>query len=235
MGFEVIPAIDVADGRLASFGTQGPLPVSAYGGDPLAAARAYAAAGARWVHVVDLDLAFQGAMTNLDVVREVTALGVRVQASGGAIDAAEIEAWLRVGARRAVLGSGALADAAATREAITWFGDRLVIGIDVDEGRIRSRGRTPVDLPLAETLSWLVGSGAAAFLVTTVARVGSLGGADTAIIERVVGSGRPVIAAGGVSSVDDLRAVRRAGAAAAVVGRAALEGDLDLEAALDLV
>jgi phosphoribosylformimino-5-aminoimidazole carboxamide ribonucleotide (ProFAR) isomerase len=234
MIFEVIPAIDVAAGRLAMFGPGGPTPVQAHGGDPLTAARAYVDAGVRWLHVVDMDLAFHGEMGNLDLVRAVAALGVRVQASGGARRPEELEAWLGAGARRAVLGSGALADEAATSAAIARFADRLVVGIDVDGGRIRARGRSSVDLPLAETLGWLVACGASAFLVTAVSRVGRLSGPDTAAVKRVVGSGRPVIAAGGVSSIDDLRSLRRAGAAGAIVGRAALEGDLDLADALAL-
>jgi phosphoribosylformimino-5-aminoimidazole carboxamide ribonucleotide (ProFAR) isomerase len=234
MSFQVIPAIDVAGGRLARYTPEGPAPVEAFGGDPEAAARSYRAAGALWVHVVDLDLAFGGEARNLAVVRSVAASGMLVQASGGLRRITEAEAMLTAGARRVVLGSGALADEAAAVELLRVLGDRVVVGIEVVDGRIRSRGDLPVDLPLAETLGWLVAAGAPAFLVTAVSRVGTLGGPDAATVRRVVRAGRPVLAAGGIGSLADLRALRRSGAIGAIVGRAALEGGLDLEQALAL-
>ncbi len=234
MGFEVIPAIDVADGRLASYSPDGPVPTSAFDGDPLAAAEAYATVGARWVHVVDMDLAFDGRARNLGVVRAIAAVGVRVQGSGGIRTIGQAQDVLDAGAHRVVLGSGALGEDAVALDAITRLADRLVVGIEVDEGRIRARGVDAVDLPLAETLGWLVGAGAPAFLVTAVSRVGTLEGPDVALMKRVVRSGRPVIAAGGISSIAELLALRAAGAAGAVVGRAALEGGLDLGSALGL-
>jgi phosphoribosylanthranilate isomerase len=234
MGFEVIPAIDVSGGRLASYSPAGPVPEGAFDGDPLAAAGDYAAAGARWVHVVDLDLAFYGLARNLDVVRAIVALGVLVQASGGIRTIAHAHAALDAGAARVVLGSGALAEEADALDAIERFSGRILVGIDVEGGRIRSRGADGVDLPLAETLGWLVAGGAPAFLVTAVARVGSLMGPDVAMVKRVMRAGRPVIAAGGIASVEDLEALRASGASGAVVGRAALAGGLDLQGALRL-
>lgn len=228
MRFEVIPAIDVAGGRLALHGSGGMEPVEAFGGDPLGAARAYAAAGATWVHVVDMDLAFEGVARNLAILREVAALGLRVQASGGVRGPDDAETMLAAGAQRVVLGSAALAEAPTAAAAIERFTGRLLIGVEVEEGRIRSRGAEQVDLPLIDTLGWLVAAGAAAFLVTAVTKVGSLEGPDLPTVERVVRAGRPVIAAGGVAGIDDLRALRRAGAAGAVVGRAALQGDVPL-------
>jgi phosphoribosylformimino-5-aminoimidazole carboxamide ribonucleotide (ProFAR) isomerase len=235
MRFEVIPAIDVAGGRLAAYASGGPEPVEAFGGDPIAAARAFIGAGARWLHVVDMDLAVLGEPRNLEVIRAIATLGASVQASGGVGTADDVWAALDAGARRVVLGSGALADEDAALRAIDRFADRLVVGIEVQEGRIRARGRSGVDLPLVETLGWLVTAGAHAFLVTAVARVGTLLGPDLEVVGRVARAGRPVVAAGGVSSIDDLQDLRRAGAAAAVVGRAAMEGELDLADALALI
>jgi phosphoribosylformimino-5-aminoimidazole carboxamide ribotide isomerase/phosphoribosylanthranilate isomerase len=224
MAFEVIPAIDVAGGRLAMYTSQGPIAVQAFDGDPLEAARAYAAAGAGRVHVVDMDLAFGGRARNLDVVRDVSALGISVQAAGGVRDVAEVASMLEAGAGRVVWGSAALADARGTEAAIERFGERLLLGVEVDGGDIRPRGGDAGGLPLVETLGWLVAAGAHAFLVTAVTRVASLEGPDLATIRRVVRAGRPVIAAGGIAGVDDLDALRRLGAAGAVVGRAASEG-----------
>lgn len=230
--FEVIPAIDVSDGALATLTPAGPRPVEAFGGDPLAAAKAAIAAGARWLHVVDMDLAFRREAANLEVVSAIAALPVAVQAAGGVREAEEVRALFAAGASRVVLGSAALADAPATTARLAADGARLVIGIEVEQGRIRSRGRDPVDLPLLETLGWVVSAGAAVLLITSVDRVGQRGGPDLEMIRRVVRAGRPVLAAGGIASVADLRAVRSAGAAGGVVGSAALEGSLDLSAAI---
>lgn len=229
--FQVIPAIDVSDGRLAVFTAEGPVAVPSFGGDPLSAASAYAAAGAGWIHVVDMDLAFTGQPTNLSIVESVAALGVRVQASGGVRDGRSVDRMLAAGASRVVLGSGAFADEGAVQSLIATHGQRLVVGIEVEDGRIRSRGADPVDLELVETLGWLTAAGASRFLVTAVSRVSGLAGPDVALVKRLVRSGRPVLAAGGISGIEDLDAVRRAGAEGAVVGRAAMEGGLDLTGA----
>ena len=232
--FEVIPAIDIAAGRLAAYTRAGPEPSESFGGDPVVAARAYVEAGARWLHVVDLDRAFSGHAGNLGALRTIAGLGPPVQASGGIATVDQAQAALDAGARRIVLGSEALADATAALGTIGRFVGRVIVGIEVDDGRIRSRGSSSVELPLAETLGWLVAAGAPAFLVTAVARVGSLEGPDVAMMKRVLRSGRPVVAAGGIASIEDLRALRRAGAAGAVVGRAALEGGMDLGQALGI-
>jgi phosphoribosylformimino-5-aminoimidazole carboxamide ribotide isomerase len=227
--FEVIPAIDVKDGALAHLTPTGLMRIDAFAGDPVVAAAAMVEAGATRLHVVDMDLAFDGEPRNLDVVSAIVSLRVQVQAGGGVRTADEVDALLSAGVARVVLGSAALADEVRTRELLGAYGRRLIVGIEVDEGgTIRSRGRDPVDLPLMETLGWLSAARAPMFLVTAVARVGSSIGPDVGAVKRVVRAGRPVIAAGGIHSVDDLRAVRAAGAMGAVVGRAALEGTLDL-------
>jgi phosphoribosylformimino-5-aminoimidazole carboxamide ribotide isomerase len=227
--FEVIPAIDVVGGRLTHLTPEGRVPIDAYGGDPLTAAAAMVEAGAGRLHVVDMDLAFEGEPRNLDVIAAIASLRVDVQAGGGVRRRREVDALLEAGADRVVLGSAGVADESAVRDLLKREGERLIVGIEVgDDGRIRSRGRDPVELPLMETLGWLVAAGAPAFLVTAVARVGSSVGPDLESVKRVVRAGRPVLAAGGIHSIDDLRALRAAGASGAVVGRAALEGALDL-------
>jgi phosphoribosylformimino-5-aminoimidazole carboxamide ribonucleotide (ProFAR) isomerase len=230
--FEVIPAVDVSGGRLARFDRGGPVPDPAHGGDPLAAASAAIEAGARWIHVVDMDLAFEGAPRNVEVVRAIASLGIRVQASGGIRSPSAVDAMLDAGAARVVLGSGALADEATTSTLLADAARPLIVGVEVEADRIRSRGASPVDLPLSATLGWLVAAGAGAFLVTAVDRVGTLAGPDTGLVRRVVRAGPPVVAAGGVRTIDDLRALRQAGASGAVVGRAALDGGLPLAAAI---
>jgi phosphoribosylformimino-5-aminoimidazole carboxamide ribotide isomerase len=230
--FEVIPAIDVHGGALVSFGQVGPRPVPAHGGSPEAAAEAAVASGARWIHVVDVDLAVEGALRNLDVLARIASMPVSVQAAGGVREAAEVVALLQAGASRVVLGSAALRDRRHAAALISREGERLALGIEVDEGRVRSRGREPVDLPLMETVGWVVAAGASSLLVTSVRRVGGRTGPDLELVEQVVRAGRPVLAAGGIASVEDLLDLRAAGAAGAVVGTAVHDGSLDLVTAI---
>jgi phosphoribosylformimino-5-aminoimidazole carboxamide ribonucleotide (ProFAR) isomerase len=228
--FEVIPAIDVSEGALAVFTPAGSRAVETFGGNPLAAAVAAVAAGARWLHVVDMDPAIRGEARNLEVVAAIASLPVAVQAAGGVRDAADVGALLEAGAARVVLGSAALADEHRVTALLSAERSRLVIGLEVEGGRIRSRGLDPVDLPLMETLGWVVSAGAALLLATSIGRVGERAGPDLEVLKRVSRAGRPVLAAGGIASIDDLRDVRAAGAAGAVVGSAWIEGSLDLRA-----
>lgn len=232
MGFLVIPAIDVHGGSLARYTPDGPAPVEAFGRDPSVAARTYLSAGATWVHVVDMDRAFTGVARNLDVLVSVADLGLRVQAAGGVMSAMDADGALSAGAERVVLGSGALLDLEAAAGLIGSLGERLVVGIEVEGGRIRARGRRETDLPVEETLDALTTAGAARFLVTSVPRVGSLGGPDLGAVRQAIGTGRPVLAAGGIATTEHLAELRDLGAEGAVVGRAALEGGLDLASAI---
>jgi phosphoribosylformimino-5-aminoimidazole carboxamide ribonucleotide (ProFAR) isomerase len=232
--FSVLPAIDLTHGRLGAYSAEGPVPVEAFGGDPVAAARSFVAAGARWLHVVDMDLAFEGTVGNVEtvvVIREAFP-DVAIQASGGIRTPAEAAAFLSAGAARVVIGSAALGDERGFAEVAAVTGGRYLVGIEIADGRIRSRGREPVDLDLMATLGWLTATGAPGFVVTAVDKVGSASGPDDATVKRVVRAGRPTLAAGGIVSVEDLVAVHRAGAVGAVVGRATLEGSLPLPEAL---
>ncbi|MEX2275231.1 MAG: HisA/HisF-related TIM barrel protein [Actinomycetota bacterium] len=234
MGFAVLPAIDVASGRLARFTPRGPIPVTAHDGDPLGAAQRYVEAGASWLHVVDMDLAFEGIARNVDVVRQIVALGVRVQASGGVVTEADVERLLEAGAARVVLSSGALGDRPLVARVVDGFRDRIAVGVEVEDERITPRGGNAEALPLDVTLAFLAGVGAMRFVVTSVGRVGTLGGPDLAGLIRVVdATGCAVIASGGISTLEHLQAlVDTPGVEAAVVGRAALEGGIDVPSAL---
>lgn len=227
-------SVDLAGGRLVRLRGRKVELVEAFGGDPVAAVRSFVEAGVGWVHVVDVDLALTGEAQNLAVLERIAGLGVRVQASGGIVTLPAATAALEAGAARVVLGSAALADRAATTRLVEQMGERLVVGLEVKGDRIRPRGAVDMELPLAESLAWLASVEVSRFLVTAVTRVGGLGGPDLAAILTVRALGRPVLAAGGIASIEDLWAVAETGAAGAVVGRAALEGALDLVAALAL-
>jgi phosphoribosylformimino-5-aminoimidazole carboxamide ribonucleotide (ProFAR) isomerase len=232
--FSILPALDVSHGRLVVVGAGGPRPVAAFGGDPVAAARAMAEAGAGALHLVDVDLAFDGT-PGLDVaaIRDV-APGVTLQVSGGIVDLSAAAPYLAAGADRFVLASAAIADEDRALDAIERGGFAVVVGLEVDGGRIRPRGSSADEdgLDLMTTVGWLHAAGVPAFLVTATGRVGGLEGPDVDVVRRIARAGRPTLAAGGVRSLDDLRALRDVGAAGAVVGRAALEGRIDLDEAL---
>jgi len=217
----VLCSVDLAGGRLVRLRGGKVEFVEAFGGDPVAAVRSFIEAGAGWVHVVDVDLALTGEARNLAVLERIAGLDVCVQASGGIATSPLATAALEAGAARVVLGSAALADRGSATRLIEQMGERLVVGLEVQGDRIRPRGAVDIELPLAEP-------------VTAVTRVGGLGGPDLAAIRTVCALGRPVLAAGGIASIGDLRAVAETGATGAVVGRAALEGALDLVAALAL-
>jgi phosphoribosylformimino-5-aminoimidazole carboxamide ribonucleotide (ProFAR) isomerase len=233
VGFTVLPAIDVSEGRLSVYAEEGPRALDAFGGDPVAAARVYAAAGARWLHVVDMDLAFGGEARNAGVVAAIREAvpDVRLQASGGIVRWEDAARYLEAGADRFVLGSGALVDEDATAEVLGRAAGRVLAGLEVQDGRIRARGRDDVDLDLMATVGWLAMLPLPGFLVTAVDRVGTLEGPDVRLVARVARVG-PTFAAGGIRTLGDLESLRDVRAAGAVIGRAAAEGGLDLAAAL---
>jgi phosphoribosylformimino-5-aminoimidazole carboxamide ribonucleotide (ProFAR) isomerase len=233
MPFTVLPAVDLSRGGLVAITAGGPRPIDAFGGDPVAAAASFRDAGARWIHVVDVDLASTGEATGLDVVRAIAALdGVRVQASGGVRTREHVDAMRAAGAGRVVLSSAALADEGSVLRMLAAAAPgQLVVGVEVERGRISSRAAADVDLDLLSTLGWLRAAGATSFLITAVTRVGTGDGPDVELIRRVAQTGVETLAAGGIASMDGLRSVRGTGAVGAVVGRAAVEGTIDLAVA----
>jgi phosphoribosylformimino-5-aminoimidazole carboxamide ribonucleotide (ProFAR) isomerase len=235
VGFEVFPAVDVFGGRLARLSDGAVLFVDAFDGDPIAAARSFADAGARWIHVVDIDLALEGEFRNLEVVAAIAGHGVSVQASGGIASLAEVERALAAGSRRVVLGSSALFDRPAAEALLARHRDALAVGIEADRDTIRTRAGREVPLSLPETVAWLTGLDVARYVHTSLGRVGGLDGPDLDAIRALVQmTGRPVVASGGIRGPEDLRRIADIGARGAILGRALYEG-LDLRDALDAV
>jgi len=233
VAFEVLPAIDLAGGRLVRMTGEGAVPVDAFGGDPVSAARAFVDAGATRLHVVDVGLAATGEPRNLQTLAAVAAIGVPVQASGGVRRPEHVEALLDAGADRVVIGSGALADREAVAAILEANGERVAVGVEADGPTIRPRGLGD-ELPMWETLQWLTTLAVPRFVFTEVGRVSSLDGPDLdGVWALATHTGRPVLASGGVRSIDDLRALAALGGTVegAIVGRALYEG-LDVREAL---
>jgi phosphoribosylformimino-5-aminoimidazole carboxamide ribotide isomerase len=236
MPLEVIPALDVAGGRLVHVMGSAEVAAAAFGGDPMAAAEAFVAAGAARLHVVDVDLARSDEAANADVLAAVCGLGVPVQASGGVRTGEQVDALLARGADRVVLGSAALHDRGGAEGLVRRFDDRLVVGIEADGDTVRARG-TDLELPLRDLLVWLAGLEVRRYLFTAVRRAGGLQGPDLdaigAFAER---SPVPVVVAGGIRGVEDLRAIAALDGRieGAVIGRALYDG-LDLRAVMAAV
>ena len=240
-GFQLLPAIDLRGSRVVRLAGGDFARETVYGTDPAEVARGFAAAGARWIHVVDLDGARDGARRQTEVVaRIVAAMGesVACEVAGGLRDEAAVGAALDTGAARAVVGTAALRDPGFVGRLVARFGaERIAIALDVRGGLAVGQGWVPgaAGVPVEEALTTLADRGVRTFIVTAIERDGLLGGPNLELLARMVGLGRgDVIASAGVSSLDDISAVRALGCGGAVVGRAIYEGRLDLAEALRL-
>ena len=204
-----------------------------YNDDPAAQARAFRDAGCAWVHVVDLDGAFAGRPVNGDAVRAILgAVDVPVQLGGGIRDRAGIEAWLQAGVARVVLGTVALRDPALVIAACKAHPGRIAVGIDARGGKVAVEGWAETAEVTAEQLALqFEDAGVAAIVFTDIDRDGALQGPNlvaTGALARRLST--PVIASGGVSSLDDLKAIATLatdGVAGAIVGRALYDGRVD--------
>ena len=239
MSLTLYPAIDLKDGQCVRLRRGEMAAATVYAEDPAAQARAWAAAGFAWLHVVDLNGAFAGRSVNGDAVRAIlAAVELPVQLGGGIRDLAAIETWLAAGVRRVILGSVAASDPDLVRAACRRFPGRIVVGIDARDGMVATQGwAETTDLPATDLALRMADAGAAALICTDIARDGMLGGVNleqTLALARLVSV--PVIASGGVAGLDDLLALRAAAPGTAlagvVVGRALYDGRLDPAAAL---
>jgi phosphoribosylformimino-5-aminoimidazole carboxamide ribotide isomerase len=230
---ELYPAIDVRGGRCVRLAQGDFERETVYGADPVAVAGALADAGARWVHVVDLDAARRqgsnGAIVEA-VVAAVAARGVQVQVGGGVRDGS----LLAAGAARVVLGSAAVEEPALLQRLAAAHPGQVAAGLDHRGGEVRARGweRASGEV-LADVARRLEDAGVAAFVVTDIARDGMMVGPDVeGLAALAAATSVPVIASGGVGSLDHLRSLEGTGVAGVVVGRALYEGRFTLEDAL---
>jgi 1-(5-phosphoribosyl)-5-[(5-phosphoribosylamino)methylideneamino] imidazole-4-carboxamide isomerase/N-(5'phosphoribosyl)anthranilate isomerase len=234
----LLPAVDVADGAAVRL-VQGAAGTETSYGDPLDAALAWQRDGAEWVHLVDLDAAF-GRGDNRELLASVVKqLDVAVELSGGIRDDTSLEAALATGAARVNLGTAALESPDWVRAAIARHGDKIAVGLDVRGTTLAARGWTQEGGDIWETLARLDADGCPRYVVTDVHKDGTLTGPNLQLLRDVCArTDAPVIASGGVSSLDDLRAIAAlgdVGVEGAIVGKALYAGEFTLPEALAAV
>ena len=238
MTFDLLPAVDVADGRAVRL-VQGRAGTETSYGSPLQAALDFQAAGARWIHLVDLDAAF-GRGSNAALLAEVVgALDIDVELSGGIRDDGSLAAAMATGCRRVNIGTAALEDPDWCASAIARYGDRVAVGLDVRGRTLAARGWTRDGGDLFEVLARLDEQGCARYVVTDVTKDGTLRGPNLELLQQVcAATDAPVVASGGVSSLDDLVALAGLagiGVEGAIVGKALYAGAFTLPQALAAV
>jgi len=238
MPLVLLPAVDVAAGAAVRL-VQGEAGSETSYGDPLDAALEWQRGGAEWIHLVDLDAAF-GRGDNRDLLASVVKkIDVAVELSGGIRDDASLEAALATGAARVNLGTAALESPDWVRDAISRHGAKIAVGLDVRGTTLAARGWTQEGGDIWETLARLDADGCARYVVTDVRRDGTLTGPNLELLREVCArTSKPVVASGGVSSLDDLRAIAALtgeGVEGAIVGKALYAGAFTLPQALAAV
>ena len=234
----LLPAVDVAGGKAVRL-TQGAAGSETNYGDPLDAAVDWARQGARWIHLVDLDAAF-GRGSNSAVLRKVIkqVRGVQVELSGGIRDDRSLEAALETGAARINLGTAALENPEWASDVIGRYGDAIAVGLDVRGTTLAARGWTRDGGDIWTVLQRLEAAGCTRYVVTDVTKDGMLSGPNLQLLRDVTArTPKPVVASGGISSLDDIAALRELvplGVEGAIVGKALYAGAFTLAEALDV-
>lgn len=234
----LLPAIDVVDGKAVRL-VQGEAGSETDYGDPVDAAAAWAANGADWIHLVDLDAAF-GRGTNTPLIRRIIkqVRGINVEVSGGIRDDESLDAALESGAARVNLGTAALENPEWAADVIGRYGDAIAVGLDVRGTTLAARGWTQDAGDLWEVLDRLENAGCRRYVVTDVTKDGTLRGPNLDLLRQIAErTDRPIVASGGVSSLDDLIALRELvplGIEGAIIGKALYSGAFTLPEALDV-
>jgi phosphoribosylformimino-5-aminoimidazole carboxamide ribotide isomerase len=242
MALTLYPAIDLKDGRCVRLRRGEMDQATIYADDPAAQAIAWRDAGFRWLHVVDLNGAFAGRPVNAEAVTSIlAAVDLPVQLGGGIRDMAGIERWLAAGVRRVILGSAAAKNPALVLEAGRTFPDRIVVGIDARDGHVATEGWAETStMRAAELALRFEDAGVAAIVYTDIGRDGMLSGLNLdQTIDLAAKLTTPVIASGGVGSLNDLAALRQVAVGTRVqgviVGRALYDGRVTAAEALALL
>jgi 1-(5-phosphoribosyl)-5-[(5-phosphoribosylamino)methylideneamino] imidazole-4-carboxamide isomerase/N-(5'phosphoribosyl)anthranilate isomerase len=234
---ELLPAVDVKDGRAVRL-VQGELSAETAYGNPLDVALEFQAAGAEWLHLVDLDAAFGRGENSALLAEVVGKLDIKVELSGGIRDDESLRRALATGCTRINLGTAALENPEWTAKIISEFGDRIAVGLDVRGHVLAARGWTKEGGDLFETIERLERDGCARYVVTDVTKDGTLQGPNVQLLQEVCAvTKKPVVASGGISSLADiesLMALNAMGVEGAIVGKALYAGAFTLQEALGL-
>jgi 1-(5-phosphoribosyl)-5-[(5-phosphoribosylamino)methylideneamino] imidazole-4-carboxamide isomerase/N-(5'phosphoribosyl)anthranilate isomerase len=234
---ELLPAVDVKDGRAVRL-VQGELSAETAYGNPLEVALEFQAAGAEWLHLVDLDAAFGRGENSALLAEVVGKLDIKVELSGGIRDDESLRRALATGCTRINLGTAALENPEWTAKIISEFGDRIAVGLDVRGHVLAARGWTKEGGDLFETIERLERDGCARYVVTDVTKDGTLQGPNVQLLQEVCAvTKKPVVASGGISSLADiesLMALNAMGVEGAIVGKALYAGAFTLQEALEL-
>ena len=232
---ELLPAVDVKDGRAVRL-VQGELDRESVYGSPLEVALEFQAAGAEWLHLVDLDAAFGRGENSELLASVVKALDIKVELSGGIRDDESLRRALATGCTRINLGTAALENPEWTAQVISQYGERIAVGLDVRGHTLAARGWTKEGGDLFETIERLDGNGCARYVVTDVAKDGTLMGPNFELLKEVcAATNKPVVASGGISSIADIEGLaqlRSIGVEGAIVGKALYAGAFTLQEAL---
>ena len=238
----IYPAIDIIDGRCVRL-VQGDYDqVSVYNENPVEVAKTWQSMGAEYLHIVDLDGARKGTAHNDEAVKQITrAVSIPVQIGGGIRTMADIKAKLGMGVERVILGTIAVTDPALTEGAVSKYGKAIVIGVDASNGKVAIAGWTSVsDLESTELIRRLGEIGVDTVIYTDVAKDGMMIGPNIDMYREVaeIGSGSDltvnIIAAGGVTTIADVKALAETGIAGAVIGKALYLNSIDLREAIEV-
>ena len=234
---ELLPAVDVKDGRAVRL-VQGELARESIYGSPLEVALDFQKSGAEWLHLVDLDAAFGRGENSALLAEVVGRLDIDVELSGGIRDDESLMRALATGCRRVNLGTAALENPEWTSRVIAEHGDRIAVGLDVRGHVLAARGWTKEGGDLFETLARLESDGCARYVVTDVTKDGTLQGPNLELLREVcAATKKPVVASGGISSLEDIKALcalSQVGVEGAIVGKALYAGAFTLEQALEV-
>lgn len=231
----IFPAIDLYEKKAVRLYKGDYEQMTVYSDDPLSVARDFEAAGAEWIHTVDLEGARDGTTPNLDVIASICqSTALKVEIGGGIRTPETIEKYLAVGVSRVILGTAAVENTPFLKEAITKYGEKIAVGVDLKDGRIALRGwRETADVDTLSFLSELEAMGLSTVICTDIAKDGAMQGASHELYETL--SSRysfNLVASGGVSSLDDIRRLRALSLYGAIVGKAYYTGAISLADAI---
>ncbi|HEX6292295.1 MAG TPA: 1-(5-phosphoribosyl)-5-[(5-phosphoribosylamino)methylideneamino]imidazole-4-carboxamide isomerase [Herpetosiphonaceae bacterium] len=235
---EIIPAIDIKDGRCVRLYQGDYAQITVFDQDPVDVALKWARLGAQRLHVVDLDGAKAGRPVNAQIVYAIVrAVSIPVQLGGGLRDQSAVDAALNLGVERIILGTAAVRDPQLVGRLVQQYGAQIVVGVDARDGLVAAQGWTETSHVRTEELVRRMGAiGVRSIIYTDIGRDGTLTGPDIEGVSALVQAGGPeIIASGGVARLEDLAALAKTGAAGVIVGKALYTGAFDLPEALEVV